>query len=68
MWISEFQLWWTGAWIVACDRKWRESFRWGMEREFQIMNGERERVEINKKKNEENDYLNKIDGKIDKLI
>ena len=51
LWIGEFQPWWIGAWIVACDREWRE------------------RIEINNnKKSEENDYLNKIDGRIDKLL
>ena len=24
LWIGEFQPWWIGAWIVACDREWRE--------------------------------------------
>ena len=33
------------------------------------MERERERIEINNnKKSEENDYLNKIDGRIDKLM
>ena len=33
LWIGEFQPWWIGAWIVACDHEWRESLRPGMERE-----------------------------------
>ena len=58
LWIGEFQPWWIGAWIVACDREWRErvldgewrervsNHEWRereREREFQTMNGERER-------------------------
>ena len=46
-----------------------KSFRWGMEREFEItVNGEREFDINNNKKSEENDYLNKINNKIDKLM
>ena len=59
LWIGEFQLWWIDAWIVACDHEWRE----------RVSVGEwRKRAQINNKKSEENDYLNKIDGIIDKLM
>ena len=40
-----------------------------MEREFEItVNGEREFEINNDKKSEENDYLNKIDDRINKLM
>ena len=46
-----------------------KSFKWGMEREFEItVNGEREFEINNNKKSEENDYLNKIDDRINKLM
>ena len=69
LWIGEFQPWWIGAWIVACDRESRERVSDGEWRE-RVSNHEwRERIEINNnKKSEENDYLNKIDGRIDKLM